>query len=94
MTTVTIIEDDPVIREWIANTIKGAEGFSCVGMYGECESGVAGVLADRPDVVLMDIVLPGKSGIEGTRKIKEQASEVDVVVLTRCETAQILTRIM
>lgn len=79
---VAIVEDDSVIRDWLASVINASEGFSCVGQYGECETALASITKNPPDLVLMDIVLPGKSGIDGTRKFKQQHPEVDVVILT------------
>ena len=82
MITVSIIEDDPDIRESLALLINGTPGFACISAYGSCEKGIKGVLKDPPDVVLMDIGLPGMSGIEGTKILKEKMPELDIMVLT------------
>ncbi len=79
---VAIVEDDPIIREWLATVIDATEGFASVGQYGDSETALAHFNRYPPDVVLMDIILPGKSGIEATRKLKQQNPAVDVVILT------------
>ncbi|MBX2993136.1 MAG: response regulator transcription factor [Bacteroidetes bacterium] len=79
---VAIIEDDPVIRNWLASVLDSSDEFACVGQYGDCETALARNVKTPPDLVLMDIILPGKSGIEGTRKFKQQHPGVDVVILT------------
>jgi DNA-binding NarL/FixJ family response regulator len=82
MITVSIVEDDADIRESLALLIDGTTGYSCINTYGSCEEALAGIEADPPDVALMDIGLPGMSGIDGIRLIKEMAPEIDIVVLT------------
>lgn len=82
MITVSIIEDDSDIRHSLALLINGTPGFSCVNTYPNCEKGIKGVLNDIPDVVLMDIGLPGMSGIEGIKKLKEKLPDLDILVLT------------
>lgn len=79
---IVIIEDDPVIREWLASVISSSPGFACVGRYGDVETALARMDEDPPDIVLMDIVLPGKSGIDGTRKLKQRNPNIDVLILT------------
>lgn len=79
---VAIVEDDPIIREWLASVIDSTEGFVSVGQYGDSETALTHFNRSPPDVVLMDIILPGKSGIEATRKLKHQNPAVDVVILT------------
>ena len=82
MIAVTIIEDDPDVREGLALLIDSAPGFVCVGHYGSAEEGVLAILDHAPDVVLMDIGLPGISGIEAIQRLKSALPNLDIVVLT------------
>jgi len=82
MITVAIVEDDKDIRESLALLIDGTTGFHCISTYGDCEAAIDGIPADSPDVVLMDLGLPGMPGIEGIRKIREKSPALDIVVLT------------
>lgn len=82
MITVSIVEDDPDIRESLALLINGTPGFSCASTYGSAEKGVKGILKDLPDVVLMDIGLPGITGIAAIKQLKEKQPELDILVLT------------
>ena len=82
MITVSIVEDDKVIRESLADLIKEQEGFECLGAYGDCESALKDIPKNTPSVMLMDIDLPGISGIDGVRKIKNKFPDVDIIMLT------------
>lgn len=82
MITVAIVEDDGDIRESLALLINGTPGFSCINTYSDCETALDGIVEDPPDVVLMDVGLPGMSGIEGIRLLKERLHEINLVVLT------------
>lgn len=85
MITVSIVEDDEDIRQSLAILINGTNGFSCLKQYGECASAIADIERHTPDVLLMDIGLPGISGIEGIKIIKERVPEIDIIVLTAHE---------
>ena len=82
MIEVSIVEDDNEIRESLAILINGTAEFSCINTYCDCETAIPGILDDPPHVVLMDIGLPGMSGIEGIRKIKENLPSIDILMLT------------
>lgn len=82
MITVAIVEDDTDIRESLALLINGTPGFNCISTYRDCETALDGIVDDPPDVVLMDLGLPGMSGIEGIRLLKEQLDEISLLVLT------------
>ena len=82
MITVSIVEDDTEIRESLALLINGTPNFSCISTFGSCEKAIKGILKDPPDVVLMDIGLPGMSGIEGIKRLKEKMPDIDILVLT------------
>jgi len=82
MINVVLIEDDDEIRTSLAILINGTMGYECINTYRNCESALQDIFDDPPDVILMDIELPGISGIEGIRRIKSKLPEVDIIVLT------------
>ena len=79
---VGIIEDQPKIREGLRSLIDGTDGYRCVGSFGSMEEALAKVDYELPDVLLVDIGLPGMSGIEGTRRLKDQHPGLAVLMLT------------
>ena len=79
---VAIYEDNEPFRESLTHLIKGSRLLVFVGAYSDCENILVNCAADKPDVILMDIDLPGISGIEATRLVKEQYPEIDVMMLT------------
>lgn len=82
MIDVVIIDDDPLLRESLAILIRGTKGFSCTKTYNDCETALKNLENDLPDVILLDIGLPGMSGIEGVRAIKDILSEIEIIMLT------------
>lgn len=62
--------------------INGTEGFECSGAYRSMEEALVSVAAQQPDIVLSDIALPGMSGIEGIRFLKEQFPNLVILMLT------------
>jgi DNA-binding NarL/FixJ family response regulator len=79
---VGIIEDQPKIREGLRALIDGTSGYRCVGSFGSMEEALAKVAYELPDVLLVDIGLPGMSGIEGTRRLKDLHPALAVLMLT------------
>jgi DNA-binding NarL/FixJ family response regulator len=79
---VAIIEDLREIREGLAMLIHGTHGFECTNSYRTMEDALDGIDASRPDVILLDIGLPGMDGIEGTRILRERYPEVPILALT------------
>jgi DNA-binding NarL/FixJ family response regulator len=77
-----IIEDEEDIREGIGELIDFTEGFRCNGRYRTMEEALAGLPAATPDVMLVDIGLPGISGIEGIRIIRERFPSIQLLMLT------------
>lgn len=82
MLNVAIVEDDPDIRESLALLINGTPGYECEQTYSNAEKAIKGILKDPPDVILMDIELPGMSGIEAIKVLKEKMPTLDILVLT------------
>jgi DNA-binding NarL/FixJ family response regulator len=79
---VAIIEDERDIRECLTFLLNGTEGFSCAGSYRTMEEAVERMGRQLPDIVLSDIGLPGMSGIEGVKILKERHPDLLVLMLT------------
>ena len=79
---VGIIEDQPKIREGLRSLIDGTDGYRCVGSFGSMEEALAQLDRELPDVMLVDIGLPGMSGIEGMRHIKARHPGLAVLMLS------------
>jgi DNA-binding NarL/FixJ family response regulator len=79
---VAIVEDDPHVRKMLADWIRRAAGFRLAGEWSDVESAVGPLGLMRPDVVLMDINLPGMSGVEAVRKLKPILPDTQFVMLT------------
>ena len=85
--TISIVEDDGPAREILADWIKQADGFKCVSQHGSVEHALKHLPAEPPSVVLMDINLPGMSGIEGVRRLKPLLPGAQYLMLTVYEDA-------
>lgn len=82
MTTVAVVEDNSVMRKTFSQWIDAAPGFRCVFACATAEEAVAELPRLKPDVVLMDIHLPGESGIACTAQLKEKLPSLQVIVVT------------
>lgn len=80
--SVAVIEDQPEIREGLCVLISLAEGFRCKGKYESMEETLTDIGKNLPDVALVDIGLPGMSGIEGMRLLKQRHPGLLLVALT------------
>ncbi len=83
--TVCLVEDNEQLRGTLARVISRAEGFQCLGQYANAEDALKGIPAERPNVVLMDINLPGMNGVECVRQLKPLVPETLVIMLTAYE---------
>jgi DNA-binding NarL/FixJ family response regulator len=79
---VAIVEDQSKIREGLAALIRGTPGFHCTGTFRSAEEALGPLADDPPQVVLLDIGLPGMSGIEAIPRLKERCPAVAVLLLT------------
>lgn len=88
--SVSIVEDDEGLRCELESLVNEADGFHCLHVYPDAETALAQLPDDPPDLVLMDINLPGMSGIDCVRQIKATRPDLPVVMLTVYEDSDAL----
>jgi two-component system, NarL family, response regulator NreC len=82
MIRVLIVDDHAVVRSGLRHVLDAEEGIEVVGEAGDAQHAVFETRAKKPDVVLMDVVMPGKSGIEAIPDVLKDAPEAKVLVLS------------
>lgn len=82
LTKAAVIEDQREIREGLQALIDGTAGYSCTGAFRSMEEALPGIAHEMPAVILVDIGLPGISGIEGIPLLRERYPEARILVLT------------
>lgn len=88
---VLIVEDDSEIRNSFSLIVNSSPKFAVVNSYGSCEEAIKHLHHDKPEIVLMDIELPGgMNGIHGTRIIKEKAPAADIIMVTVYEDSELV----
>ena len=80
--SVSIVEDNEKLRGTLARVLNRADGFRCVSQYASAENALKDLPNVKPDVVLMDINLPGMNGVECVRQLKPLMPEMQVMMLT------------
>src|SRR6185437_2888382 len=79
---VVIIEDQREVREGLGALIRGSRGFLCAASYATMEEALSKIEHVHPDVVLTDLGLPGMSGSDGIRALRQRFSDVPILALT------------
>jgi len=79
---VVVVDDHPLVRQGLRSLVDQADGVTVVAEAADGERGVEAAALHEPDVVLMDLSMPGIGGVEATRRIVEADPRVRVVVLT------------
>ena len=81
-TTVIVVEDRKRIRDAVVDLINAAGGLTVIAAFSSCEALLEALPDHQPDVVLMDIGLPGMSGIDGVKAVKSRSPAIDVLMHT------------
>lgn len=87
---ITIVEDNQGTREGLKELLARAPGLTCVGAHSTGEEALRRIPGDKPDVVLMDINLPGMSGIECVARLKARFPQTQVLMLTTYEESDLI----
>ena len=82
MIKILIYEDNPQLREGLIMLLNGTSGFDVLAAFKNCNNVADEVEAFRPDVVLMDIDMPGTNGLQGLKLIRQRNTDVKVLMLT------------
>lgn len=82
MIKVLIYEDNPQFREGLCMLLNGTDGFEVLAAYKNCSNVEDEINAWKPDVIMMDIDMPGTNGIEGLQRLRKINSDVKVLMLT------------
>jgi DNA-binding NarL/FixJ family response regulator len=86
--TVVIVEDNHGLREQLIQILETAPDLKCLGAYVSAEAALPEILEKKPDVVLMDIKLPGMSGIQCVAEIKKVAPGMQIIMVTVYEDSE------
>ncbi|HLT75726.1 MAG TPA: response regulator transcription factor [Ohtaekwangia sp.] len=87
---VLIVEDDDEIRNSFSLIVNSSQKFMVVNAYGRVEDAIENLRRDRPEIVLMDIELPGINGIQGTKVIKDKAPHTDIIMVSVYEDSELV----
>ena len=82
ITKVAIVEDNATLRKYLTEMIGNTPGLRCVCACASAEDAIVEIPAHKPNVVLMDIHLPGESGIACTARLREKLPNLQVIMLT------------
>jgi len=88
--SVSIVEDNRGTRESLKELLGRAQGLQCLGAYASGEEALRKIPEERPDVVLMDINLPGMRGIECVARLKARAPKTQVLMLTTYDESDLI----
>lgn len=87
---IMIVEDDQEIRNSFTLIVNSSQKFMVVNAYGTAEEAIANLNRDKPEIVLMDIELPGVNGIHGTKAIKDKSPHTDIIMVSVYEDSELV----
>ena len=85
---VVLVDDSPLVRERVANIISEIPGVIVIGEAGNSFEAIAVVRKTKPAVVILDIKMPGESGLQVLRKLKNEFAELRIIMLTNYSDSQ------
>jgi DNA-binding NarL/FixJ family response regulator len=86
MIRIVVVDDHPIVREGLVAALTDEKEFKVVGAVGSAEDALPLVAAQRPDVILLDLELPGQSGLEAIPKLRDARPQSKVLILTAYDT--------
>lgn len=87
---IVLIEDNIPLSEGFKEVISATENFKVVGNYTNCEDAIENINYDNPDILLVDIELPGINGVEGAKQIKQLKPNADIIMVTVYENSEMV----
>lgn len=87
---VVIIEDNIPLGQAFEDIINSTTNFTVVDHYSNCEEALDNIKLDQPNIILMDIDLPGMNGVEGTRIIKQKLPKTNIIMITVFENSEMV----
>lgn len=87
---ITIIEDNEVVKDGFELLINSMSDHKVISTYTNCEEAIKNIKNDQPDIILMDLELPGMNGVEGIKHIKKIIPEVSIIVITVHENSELV----
>lgn len=87
---ILIVEDDQEIRNSFSLIVNSSQKFTVVNAYASCEDAISNINKDKPEIVLMDIELPGMNGIQGAKVIKEKYPYTEVIMVSVYEDSDLV----
>lgn len=90
ITKIVIVEDNEIVKDGFTVLLGSFAEYQVVASYTNCEDAIKNLPSDRPNVILMDLELPGMHGIQGIIKIKKILPETDIIVITIHENSELV----
>ncbi len=87
---VLIVEDDQEIRNSFSLIVNSSQRFMVINAYSNCEEAIESINRDKPEIILMDVELPGMNGIQGTKIIKEKSPMSEIIMVTVYEDSELV----
>ncbi|MCZ6520614.1 MAG: response regulator transcription factor [Bacteroidetes bacterium] len=89
-TSISIVEDNDVVREGFVLLINSVDNLQVISSFSNCEDAIKQIKKTPPDIILMDLELPGMNGIEGIKIIKKDLPDPDIIVITDHEDSNLV----